>query len=183
MTVTRVCAILAILATASAAREKPGWSVARSAHFAVYSDAGAETARSLAAGLERLRAFFVRHIGLNPPSEREVRVICFATAQEYGQYSTRRGADAYFIGTEGRDYIVLPAPARGELRIAAHEYAHVLMHSGGWKLPEWIAEGLSDVVSTVQLSDRTSAIGGDLPGRSSVLKSAIWLPLPELFAF
>ena len=183
MRVLRSLLAVLCLAAVSTAREPEGWNLARTAHFSVYSDAAPETARTLAAGLEHLHAFFVRQIGLSPPPAREVRVICFATEQEYAQYRARRGAAAYFIGTENRDYIVLPAPARGELRIAAHEYAHVLMHSGGWKLPDWIAEGLSDVISTVQLRDRTSFIGGDLPGRSSVLKNSVWLSLPELFAF
>jgi tetratricopeptide (TPR) repeat protein len=168
------------------AREPAGWSAAHSAHFTIYSNAGAEAAGSLAAGLERLHDFFVRQTGLSPAARREVRVICFASAGEYAQYRSRPGTDAHFIGAEDRDYIVLAAPPRGDprhdLRTAAHEYAHVLIHSGGWKLPEWIAEGVSDVVSTVQLRERESRIGGDLPGRSAALK-ARWLPLSDLFAF
>jgi tetratricopeptide (TPR) repeat protein len=149
----------------------------------VYSDAAPETARSLAAGLDRLHVFFVRQVGLSPPPQRKVRVICFASPQEYAQYRTHPRADAYFLGTEDRDYIVMSASARGDLRVAAHEYAHVLIRSSGWKLPEWIAEGVSDVVSTVQLRDRESRIGGDLAERSAVLKNTPWLPLPELFAY
>jgi tetratricopeptide (TPR) repeat protein len=183
MRFTGIWVTLACAACAQAGREPAGWALVTSAHFRVYSDAGEENARALAGGLERLHAFFVRQIGLSPPAQREVRVICFASEQEYAQYRTRRGAGAYFVGAENRDYIVLPAPRRGELRFAAHEYAHVLMHSGGWRLPEWIAEGLSDVVSTVQLRDRSSMIGGDLPERSPVLRSETWFSLPELFAF
>src|SRR4051794_22350342 len=114
MRVSGVCAILC-LAAASGAREPDPWAVAHTPHFEVYSDAGSETARSLAAGLERLHAFFSRQIGLTPPVQRQVRVICFASPQEFAQYRMRRASDAYFIGTENRDYIVLPAPARGEL--------------------------------------------------------------------
>jgi hypothetical protein len=137
--VKRLCAALACLATAAFGREGAAWTAARSAHFDVYTNAGSEAARSLAGGLERLHSFFVVQTGLAP--RREIRVIAFATPQEYARYRTRATADAFYLGAEERDYIVLPAPARGELRVPAHEYAHVLMHSGGWKLPEWIAEG------------------------------------------
>jgi hypothetical protein len=184
--VARICAILACITLALGAREPAGWSAAHSAHFTIYSNAGAEAARSLDAGLERLHDFFVRQTGLSPAPRREVRVICFASTEEYAQYRSRPGADAHFIGAEDRDYIVLATPPRGDarhdLRTAAHEYAHVLIHSGRWKLPEWIAEGVSDVVSTVQLRDRESRIGGDLPGRSVALKGR-WLPLSDIFEF
>ena len=160
-----------------------GWSRAATTHFEIYSNADPETLRSLALNLERLHAFFVRQVGISPRAQREIRVISFASAQEYNQYRPRSGAAAFFIGTESRDYIVLPAVPRGDLRVAAHEYAHVLIHSGGWTLPEWIAEGIGDVVSTVQMRDRESRIGGDLPGRSQALKNGRWMTLPELFAF
>ena len=183
MRAARACAILALLAAATGAREPAGWSRAATSHFEIYSNADPETLRSLALNLERLHAFFVRQVGISPRAHREIRVISFASAQEYNQYRPRSGAAAFFIGAESRDYIVLPAVPRGDLRVAAHEYAHVLIHSGGWTLPEWIAEGIGDVVSTVQMRDRESRIGGDLPGRSQALKNARWMTLPELFAF
>jgi tetratricopeptide (TPR) repeat protein len=181
MRVTRVCAILACLTAASDAREPAIWNSARSPHFEVFTDAGVETARSLALGLERLHSFFIRQIGLSPPPQRAVRVICFATQQEYSQHRTHSRADAYFIGTGDRDYIVMPASSPNGLRIAAHEYAHILIHSAGWKLPEWIAEGVSDVISTVRFGNRESLIGGELPDRSAALRHANWLPLADLF--
>jgi tetratricopeptide (TPR) repeat protein len=174
--------MLACVWSVSFAREPATWTAARTQHFEVYSDAAPETARSLAAALERLHGFIVRQVGLSPVADRVVRVIAFASTEEYARYRTDRAAGAYFVGTGERDYIVMPVSARTELRFAAHEYAHVVMHSGAWTLPCWIAEGVSDVVSTVQFRERESRIGGDLAERSAALKSARWLPLGELFA-
>ena len=182
MKVARLCAIVACVWSVSFGREPATWIAARTQHFEVYSDAAPEATRSLAAALERMHGFFVRQIGLSPAADRAVRVIAFASTQEYARYRGKSGAAAHFIGTEDRDYIVMPVSARTDLRFAAHEYAHVLMHSGAWKLPCWIAEGVSDVVSTVQFRDRESRIGGDLAERSAALKSGRWLPLEELFA-
>jgi tetratricopeptide (TPR) repeat protein len=175
--------MLAFLAASGGAREVAGWNRAATPHFDIYSNADPETLRSLALNLERLHAFFVLQVGIGPRAHRQVRVICFASAQEYSQYRARPGVDAFYIGAEDRDYIVLPAVPRADLRVAAHEYAHVLIHSGGWTLPEWIAEGIGDVVSTVQMRDRESQIGGDTLGRSQALKNGKWMTLPELFAF
>src|SRR5207249_11853750 len=122
----------------------------RREHFEVYSNAAGDAARSLLTGFERLHAFFMRQIGLSPGAHRPTRVICFGSAQEYNSYRVRPGADAYFLGTQSRDYIVMPFGS-GVSRMAAHEYAHLLIHSSGHKLPEWITEGISDVVSTVQI--------------------------------
>jgi tetratricopeptide (TPR) repeat protein len=183
MRAARGYAILACLAISAGARDAPGWRRLTTPHFEIYSNADPGASRFLAVGLERLHAFFLRQFGTGPPAPREVRVIYFASSQEYGQYRARPGADAFFVGVDSRDYIVLPAMPRGELRVAAHEYAHVLIHSGGWTLPEWIAEGIGDVVSTLQIGERDTRVGGDLPDRIQTLQRGAWMTFPELFSF
>src|SRR6185312_7720075 len=42
-------------------------------------------------------------------------------------------------------------------------------------------EGIAEVVSSIRFGERNSLIGGDLPGRSRLLKSARWITPPELF--
>jgi tetratricopeptide (TPR) repeat protein len=173
---------MALLCVCGQASEPAQWRLARSEHFEVYSNAPGDAARSLLTDFERLHAFFMRQIGVGPRAHRPVRVICFGSAQEYNSYRARPAADAYFLGTESRDYIVM-ASGSGASRVAAHEYAHLLIHSSGRKLPEWITEGISDVASTVQIGERDSRIGGDLPGRSQVLRNRRMMPLRELFEF
>ncbi|HJZ99736.1 MAG TPA: hypothetical protein VKE70_24675 [Candidatus Solibacter sp.] len=174
-------ALLALMAAAAFAAEPDPWVVARAPHFAVYSDAGEETARSLAQSFERLHGFFARQLGIAPHSG-TVRIIAFATVQEFAPYRTRPSTDAFFLGATGGDYIVLPAGVRGDLRVVAHEYAHLLLHSTGWKLPAWIGEGISEVASTVRFSERGANAGGDIPGRSQLLRQRPWIPIAEFFA-
>src|SRR5207302_1543407 len=112
-----------------------------------------------------------------------VRVICFASAQDFADYRISPGAAGYSLTTPDRQYIVITGAGRPDMRIPAHEYAHLLIHSSGWKLPAWLAEGISEVVSSVRAGERYSFIGGDLPARSQVLKSARWMPPAELFAY
>jgi tetratricopeptide (TPR) repeat protein len=75
----------------------------------------------------------------------------------------------------------MPALPPGDFHLAAHEYAHVLIRSAGLRLPRWIAEGISEVASTVRIGDRSSSVGGDLPARSQFLRRMPWLPPAELF--
>ena len=172
---------LVLLAAASWAAAADPWVVARAPHFHVYSDGGADTARSLAGGFERLHDFFARQLGVAPQG-RPVRVIAFATAQEFAEYRTKPGSDAYYLGVTAGDYIVMPTGVRGDLRVAAHEYAHLLLHSTGWKLPAWISEGISEVAATVRFGDRGATAGGDIAGRSQLLRQRRWIPIAELFA-
>ena len=86
MRAAQLCAIVACLAAGAGGREVAHWNHASTSHFDVYSNSDAETVRSLALGFERLHAFFVRQVGISPPAREVVRVICFATAQEYRQY-------------------------------------------------------------------------------------------------
>src|SRR6266404_4421571 len=156
MRLMRLLTALAMACPAAAAT----WSVARSDHFEVWSDASAETVRLLDAGLERLHTFFVRQIGVSPRGT--VRVICFATAQDFADYRSSPNSAGYSLSTPDRQYIVITGAGKLDLHAPAHEYAHLLIHSSGWKLPEWLAEGISEVVSSVQVGERYSFIGGDL---------------------
>jgi tetratricopeptide (TPR) repeat protein len=175
----RWVALMAMAAVGCAAEPAP-WIVARSPHFEVYSNGGGETARSLAGGFERLHDFFARQLGVAPHGG-TVRVIAFATPQEFAQYRTKPSTDAFYLGATGGDYIVMPAPVPGDLRVPAHEYAHLLLHSTGWKLPAWIGEGISEVAGTVKIGERVASAGGDVPGRSQSLRSRRWMPMSALF--
>ena len=157
------------------------WLVAPAAHFRVYSNAGAEATAALASGFERLHALFERQLGI-APRELPVRVICFATESEFAEFRTRPNTSAFSITATGGNYIVMPAGARGDLRIAAHEYTHLLIHSTGWKLPLWISEGISEVASTLRIGERAGFIGGDSPRRGQFLQAEKRIALADLFA-
>jgi tetratricopeptide (TPR) repeat protein len=183
MSAQRCLATLALLSSIAAARGPEPWTLARSSHFEVYSDAGANSAPALVAAFERMYAFFERQVGAAPDAHRPARIICFGTAQEYQAYRLGASADAYYVGTEGRDYIVMPAFVPGDFHFAAHEYAHLLIRSSGLSLPRWIAEGVAEVASTVQIRERSSSVGGDLPARSRLLRARNWVALSDLFRF
>jgi hypothetical protein len=146
------------------------WTLAANAHFEVYAQAGEDRARAILAWLERLRALLARQLDATPDRLRPARVIAFASAADYAPYRLTASADAYYIGTEGRDYIVLSDGPRAPGN-AAHEYAHMALHSSGIDVPRWLSEGLSELFS---------ALGADRPDHSAALRRAPWLPLPDL---
>src|SRR5581483_9230969 len=111
-----------------------------------------------------------------------VRAIGFASADEYSRFRTEPGADAYFLSTEARDYLVLPELGSQECGVASHEYAHLVLRSLGVRFPPWLAEGIAEFFSTVRIHEHECLIGGDLPMRTFTLKQSAWIPLPELLS-
>ena len=162
-----------------------GWIVARSSHFEIYSNAGADQAKSTLAHFEELRSFFdTNHLVQVRTSVRQklpLRVIGFSSKHEYDAFKIRAGADAFYNGTPDRDYIVMPMSARSDFSVAAHEYAHFLLHTANLNLPAWLNEGLAEVFSTVSINDRRCGIGGQIPARVQSLRRDPWLSAAELF--
>lgn len=163
-----------------------GWTVARSSHFEVYSDAGPDRAKAALTRFEELRSFFERdrviEAGSTLQKKAPVRVIAFSSKQEYDAFRIRTMADAYYNGTADRDYIVMPVSGKSGFSVAAHEYAHVVLHRAGLKLPAWLNEGLAELFSTVTITNRRCEFGGPIPARTETLRRHRWLTASELLA-
>jgi hypothetical protein len=161
-----------------------GWTLVRSPHFQVYSQLGEQDGRSIGLTLEQLRGFFLTsgelgaHAALE--NDRPVRVLQFATTSAYASFRPRASADAFFLGSEAVNYIVLAPAGPNRPRTLAHEYAHLVVHSAGIHLPPWFAEGIAEFFSSLDITPRESLIGGDLPGRSQVLRNGSRIPLEKL---
>jgi hypothetical protein len=115
-----------------------------------------------------------------PEQHGPVRIIRFRSVKDYAPFQLRPAADAYYVGAETGDYIVMPRLDSADFEIAAHEYVHLVLHSQSLRLPLWFAEGLAEFFSSVSINDQECRIGGDLPGRSSLLRQRPWIALEQL---
>ena len=172
-------ALLAVLCCGARAAVPP-WTLARSAHFEVYSQEGPAAARSAIVWLEQLRSFLAAQTGWKPDPARTVRVVGFRSAREYQPYRLRTASDAYYAASESRAYIVMATLGAANFGPLAHEYAHAVLDSAGLRLPPWLSEGLAELMSTARIGARGSTLGGDLPGRSLELRNRRWMALPQL---
>ena len=173
---------LGILCISAHAQTALNWSLTRSDHFELYSQGDEASARSTLIWFEQLRAFYLQKSGLAAESLPPVRVIGFHSASEYQPFRLGPASDAYHIGTGVRDYIVMAAVDSGRAGIAAHEYAHSILHAAGLEFPPWFGEGLAEFFSTVSIGQRGCTLGGDLPARSQTLQRQAWIPLTDLLA-
>lgn len=175
-------AVLAALAIPALAGTVPSWRLARSDHFEVYTQASGERAAAILQHFEQLRLFFLQQGGWRTAGPLPVRVIVFASAEEYQPYRLRANADAYYVGSDDRNYIVMAGADPRGLGIAAHEYAHLILRASDFELPPWLKEGLAELYSTLRMDDRGVALGGLLPGRVQTLRGHTWMPLADLMA-
>ncbi len=178
MPVARVLAALLLPALGLAA----DWSVARDSHFEVYSQEGETQARSALGWFRQLRAIVQQETGLDIAAPVPVRVIGFRTDSDYARYRITPLADAYFVASGDRSYIVMPSLADDAFPTAAHEYAHLVQHVAATRYPPWLSEGLADLFSTLRIDRRGARIGGELSGRLATLRHLKWMPLDELMA-
>jgi tetratricopeptide (TPR) repeat protein len=174
----RVCA-LAVLCVYAYALPAPTWRLTKSPHFEIYSQADDAVARSTLLWFEQLRAFFLQQTG-QLDSRSPVRVIGFRSASEYQPYRLRSTSDGYFVGTGSRAYIVMVTMGASGFRVAAHEYAHLVLHADGRQLPPWLNEGLAEFFSTIHVGEHGVTLGGELPSHTSLLRRSPWMPVSEL---
>jgi tetratricopeptide (TPR) repeat protein len=156
------------------------WTLAANARFEIYSQLGPESARTTLLWLEQLRALLIRETGMQPDRLRPARLIGFAAAADYRPYRLTSTAEAHYVGTEGRDYIAMALDGPRAPGIAAHEYAHMALHSAGLRLPHWLAEGIAEFCATLRTEAGSVALGGDRPAHSQLLRREAWIPLAEL---
>jgi hypothetical protein len=174
-----LCAACLLTALSNAA-PAPTWTRIQSAHFEIYSQQGdSANVRASLMWFEQLHAFFAA-AGLNLKTADRVRVIGFRSVKDYDAYRLRPTADAYYVGTESREYIVMPSLDPGKFGVAAHEYAHVVLHESGKHLPSWLNEGIAEFFSTVHISNAQCEMGGDIRSHSQLLHSRAWMPLSRL---
>lgn len=156
--------------------------MARSEHFEVYSQTGEQRARAILNWYEQLRAFFAAMGGPKAARSATVRVIVFASEQEYGPYRLRSTADAYYVGGESQDSIVMGTGDPSKFGLAAHEYAHLVLRDSEPRLPPWLKEGMAEFFATLRIREHATGLGGVLPGRLQTLRRRTWMPIAELMA-
>jgi tetratricopeptide (TPR) repeat protein len=177
----RRLASLALLCSCAQA-DPPSWTLARTSHFELYSQAPERQARTTLLWFEQLRAFFTQQTGVDLDHPSPVRIIAFRSAAEYQPYRRGPSSDAYYVGSPTRDTIVMASGDANEFRTAAHEYAHLILRASGLHHPSWLNEGLAQFFSTVNITDRGSTLGSDLIANSQALRRRTWMPLQELLA-
>ena len=177
------CRVLAFAAMLGPCVGAPpiAWKLTRTEHFEVYSQIDENRTRRLLTWLEQLRLFFLDQSIVKLDQVPPVRLILFASSNEYEPFRVRALSDGHYAGSDNRRYIAMFAGA-DEHRIAAHEFAHVALNSSATSFPPCLSEGLAEFFSTVHIDENGSEIGAEPASHARTLSRPSWISLPELLA-
>lgn len=161
------------VAAAVSAPACAAWRVAESKHFVIYADEKPEQLSAFAARLERFdqAARYLRDMG-DPPVGIGNRLTVFVlpSVGAVSKLAGNRYIEGFYAGHASGATAFVPQTAEEDdpLGLSAdtiffHEYAHHLMYQTVDRpLPEWVAEGFAEFMSTVRF-ERNGDIGIGLP--------------------
>jgi len=156
------------------------WIRITSPDFELYSAAGDKKGRETIRHFEQVREFFLKASPVRAPADFPVRIIEFATEQQFQPFKPNNFTTAFFVSTPARDYIMMGAAASPNYTMATHEYVHLIIRHSGLKIPLWLNEGWADVYSTLRPMGKETAVGDLLADRIEILQREKWLDFNEL---
>lgn len=158
------------------------WIKISSANFDLYTNSREYEARQTLQTFELARDFFLRGESSLAGSSPPVTIVGFNSLREYRPYSAKETDLAYFLSRDEDDYIVISDLEIERMRVAIHEYVHLLVRHSGLSLPLWLNEGMAEVYSTLEARDGKLLLGAMYHDRADALGRNNWMRLPALLA-
>jgi hypothetical protein len=153
------CVVVFITLLASHLFAAESWVRLSTPNFDLYSSLNQKQAAIVLKQLEDARQALVPLYAGDAAVTAPVRVIAFRSESEYSRYRSNESSAAYYLRTDGRDYIVLGQDLASGGAPVVHEYVHYLLHQRYRHLPLWLDEGLAEVYSTAIQESRGLRIG------------------------
>jgi tetratricopeptide (TPR) repeat protein len=185
-------AILLVLGTApaAAAPAAPQWRMVASPNFTVVGDAGEKPLQDVATRLEEFRAVLGRVLpGVKLATPAPTVLLVFASKSAYQSFLPRYDgkpvqAGGFFVAGPDVNYMALTLEGGGDvLRIAFHEYSHLVLRNWMATAPVWLDEGLAEYYSSFSLDDDRKGARIGLPIRYHLeLLRQRFLPLIDVLA-
>lgn len=158
------------------------WLLLKTPSLEIYSHAGANTARLASRTYSQAIQIFAQMFPTLGIGTRPVRVVVFASSNEFTPFSRNEYSDAYFRPGVDHDTVVLTYRDEALEMVALHEFTHLLMRRARLDLPLWLNEGLAELYATVQFGKDSIRVGVEIPGRRAEMKKRRWLPVEKLLA-
>ena len=178
------------LAVPAGAIAEPQWRMVRSPNFVVLGDAGEKPLQDVAMRLEQFRTALGRVLpGVELATPVPTVLVVFESSKSYEAFGPRREgrpvqAAGFFLAGPDVNYITLTLDSGHDgLRVAFHEYSHLILHNWMASVPAWLDEGLAEYYSTFQLATngKSATIGLAIPHHAGLLRER-FMPLSDLLA-
>ncbi len=158
-------ALVCLLFFAAAA---PGQTVLKTSHFTLYvSPAAARQGERALARLEELRSAMTALRGPTWVPARPIQIWMPATEREWLQIASTPFEQGLYRSATRRDWIVVNPASLEFIEVLSHEYVHAVLNHARPNLASWLAEGICEYYSTLELrykGNRATATSGRPPG-------------------
>jgi len=146
------------------------WIAVSTARFEVVTDCGESEARLLVTSLEQFDGAIAQSPGIEATSG-VTKIYLFRSEKEFAEFRSHPGTAGFTLSTSHAAPFVLMF-ANGRAReVAFHEYVHVLVQRGDWKLPRWFEEGLAEFYGHARPAGRDKlSLGDQVPEHMSLLR-------------
>ncbi|MCS6953200.1 MAG: tetratricopeptide repeat protein [Bryobacteraceae bacterium] len=155
---------------ASAGPALAAWIRLDSAHFELYTDAGASRGRQILERLELVRHAFAAAPGAPALPRLPVRVLLFDSAAGFRPLRPSESTVGFFQAGPERSWIVLHWAGAETGRVAAHEYVHLVLNHTTLALPRWLEEGMAEFYSTLRADAEGLVVGTPIPTHVATLR-------------
>ncbi len=149
--------------------------VYESDHFELITDGPRGRAQQVLGQFERVRSFLAKLLPLQEPLMKP-RVVLFGGEKDFREVSPNQVAAAYYVPMPQRDLIAIGPGTSDEMRVAVHEYLHLLARHADQDLPLWLSEGIAELYSTIRPVGTTVQVGLPLTSHLTLLRAA-WMDL------
>ena len=183
-----VLVLLLWVAAPSAAPAASPWRIVSSANFTVIGDAGDRALQDVATCLEEFRAVLGRVLpDLKLSTSAPTVLVVFGSNAGYSSFAPSFNgktvqSSGYFRAGPDVNYIALTLEGGpGGLRVAVHEYTHLVLRNWMAAAPAWLDEGLAEYYAGVSIDDdrKGARIGDAVPRYVQMLRER-FLPLDEV---
>ena len=182
-------AMLAAFPSARAKDEK--WVEARSPHFIVVSNAGAQQAKNTASQFEQIRDTFRESLAFTKGQPTPTITILAAKDEntlrevlpEFWAVKGHTHPAGIFLTAMYQQSIAVQLYGMGDnaFETVYHEYYHSLTIPYFPGLPLWLSEGLADFYGNSKVEDKTATLGAPSEGLIQLLHQQPLIPFPTLF--
>lgn len=181
--------LVAVSVSAAATQAQANWYEAKSNHFVIWADESPNQLKLYAQNLERFDSAARQLMGLSDPPLTDAGRVNIFVLPSLGAVSKLAGASwvgGLYVSRADGSFAFVP-----DLNILSsdysrviffHEYTHHLqLQNADYPVPEWVAEGFADFMSTAEVnSDGSMTFGKQAPGREWSPMQQSMLPLNQL---
>lgn len=181
--------LIAASVSVAGTQAQANWYEAKSNHFVIWADENPSSLKLYAQNLERFDSAARQLMGLSDPPLTDAGRVNIYVLASLGAVAKLAGA-GYVAGfyTSRADGSYVFVPNLGDIGsdyskvIFFHEYTHHLqLQTADYPVPEWVAEGFADFMSTAEVnSDGSMTFGKQAPGREWNPMQQNMLPLKQL---